>query len=169
VPDPELRYCPCCAGPLEWRPFEYADITHPVCTSCGFVVWQNRKPSVEALIFRGQGQVAEILLGRSKRDGRWNLPGGFVNAADEPEAALVRECKREMDITINVGAIFGAYPDLFHGIPILSIVYLCRVIAGEPRAADLIDAVGWFPVREPPPLSFPADEAAIREFQRAVG
>jgi hypothetical protein len=62
MPD-DLKFCPRCADALEWRAIDYPGVKHPVCTACGFVLWQNRKPSVEALIVRGEDAATEILLG----------------------------------------------------------------------------------------------------------
>src|SRR2546422_7612566 len=100
----DLRYCPACADRLEIRPAGHPASPQPVCQACGFVLWQNPKPSVEALILRGKGGNTEVLLGRlgvGPGMGRWTAPGGFLNLGDEPEAALLRECQRELGVSVR--------------------------------------------------------------------
>ena len=116
MPNADLVFCPRCAERLEWRGVEYPDVLHPVCAAFGFILWQNVKPSVEALIIRGEGTRAEVLLGRRIADlpqVRWDAPGGFLNASDKIEQALIRECKREMSIDVKVGDLLGAYEGMF--------------------------------------------------------
>jgi ADP-ribose pyrophosphatase YjhB (NUDIX family) len=168
-PDPALRYCPRCASTLEARAIHYPEVMHPVCTVCGFVLWQSRKLSVEALITRGEGDATEVLLGRRVSDGRWDLPGNFLNSGDFIEQALVRECRREMGVDVRVASIFGAFEDIFLGEPIVSLVYLCSVRAGEPRPGDVIDDVGWFSVAEPPKVAFDSVAQSLAELKRRLG
>jgi ADP-ribose pyrophosphatase YjhB (NUDIX family) len=168
-PDPALRYCPRCASAMEARTIHYPEVMHPVCMACGFVLWQSRKLSVEALITRGEGEGTEVLLGRRVSDGRWDLPGNFLNSGDLIEPALARECRREMGVDIKVESILGAFEDWFHGEPIVSLVFLCTLQAGEPRRGDFIDDVEWFPVSEPPPVAFDAVARSLAELQRRLG
>ncbi len=171
MPVLEIRFCPSCRGRLDWRAIHYAGIEHPVCVKCGFVLWQNPKPSVEALIVRDGASGLEILLGRHPRG--WDLPGNFLNAPDRIEAALIRECRREMGIEVAVEDILGVFEDTFFdgrnqvAIPMISIVYVCRIKSGEPRPADLIDDVRWFSLAEAPTdVAFPAVARAIEAMQR---
>jgi 8-oxo-dGTP diphosphatase len=168
-PDPALRYSPRCASTLEARAIHYPEVMHPVCTACGFVLWQNRTLSVEALITRGEGDATEVLLGRRVSDGRWDLRGNFLNSGDFLEQALVRECRREMGVDVRVAGILGAFEDMFLGEPIVSLVYLCTVRAGEPRPGGLINDVEWFLVREPPPVAFDAVARSLAELKQRLG
>jgi len=143
---------------------------HPVCQSCGFILWQNPKPSVQALIVRGMGREAEVLLGHremgpGKR--RWDTPGGFLNLGDEPEAALVRECRREFGVSIRVCELIGAFTDSVFGGE-LALFYRCELESGEPRPADIVDAVAWFPVSAPPEMAFQSVEKAVRALQERL-
>jgi 8-oxo-dGTP diphosphatase len=114
---------------------------------------------VEAVITCGEGRAVEVLLGRlaaGSSKGLWDLPGGFLNAGDRIHEALVRECHREMDIGVRVGDLLGVFEeDSFYDIPLISIVFVCSIVAGTPRAADLIDEVRWFPIDAPPQLAYP--------------
>jgi 8-oxo-dGTP diphosphatase len=168
----ELKFCPRCAGALEIRAAGHPPSPHPTCTRCGFVLWRNLKPSIEALITRGEGAQTEILLGRRATGGaagKWDLPGGFLNADDRLSAALRRECRREMDVKVEVGDLLGVFEDLFAGARILSIVYLCRIASGEPRGADIIDEARWFPIDATPPVACAAVAEAIAALRARVG
>ncbi len=164
----ELRFCPRCAAKLSLRPSGDARLVHPTCDSCGFVLWQNRKPCVDALIARGDGRDSEVLLGRQPDGSGWDLPGNFLNATDMIEPALQRECRREMHIEVDVGEVLGAYEDTFRGTAIVTLVYLCRVRTGEPRPADLIDEVRWFPIVTPPAIASASGRAAVAELRRRL-
>ena len=133
------------------------------------MLWQNRKPCVDALVRRGEGADSEILLGKQSDGSGWDLPGNFLNATDLIEPALRRECLREMDIEVAVEDLLCACEDVFSGIAIVTLVYLCSVRAGEPRPADLIDEVGWFPIAAPPETASIAGRRAIAELQRRLG
>jgi ADP-ribose pyrophosphatase YjhB (NUDIX family) len=166
----ELRYCPRCAGALRRCAVDQPDIEHPVCSECGFVLWQNLKASVEALITRGVGPDAELLLGRrsdADHRGTWDAPGGFLNTGDTIEAALIRECRRELGVDVEIGRLVGVYEEQFAGSTIVSIVYECRALRGEPTAGvDFVDDARWFALDEPPAITFPSIERAIRDLAR---
>ncbi len=94
------------------------------------------------------------------------MPGGFLNAGDRIEAALIRECRREMGIEITVGDLVGAFEGAFYDIPIVTLIYACTVASGEPRAADLIDDVRWFPLDDLPELALDIERDAIEALRR---
>ena len=171
MPNADLVFCPRCAERLEWRGVEYLDVLHPVCTACGFILWQNVKPTVEALILRNSDSHPDVLLGRLRTGsskGLWDMPGGFLNAGDRIEPALIRECRREMGIEISVGDLVGAFEQVYYEMPIVSLIYACTIAAGEPRAADIIDDVRWFPLVEPPAVAYAAVRDAIATMRRKL-
>lgn len=168
----ELSFCPRCAGALQVREVGHPASPHPACATCGFVLWQNLKPSIEALIVRGHGVATEVLLGRrrtSPGETLWDLPGGFLNADDRLRDALRRECRREMDIEVDVQDLLGVFEDVFAGSRIISIVFICGVASGEPRGADIIDDARWFPLRDTPPAAHSAVGEAIAAMRVRVG
>lgn len=165
----DLRFCPRCAGTLELRPCGDAQVLHPACGQCGFILWQNRKPCVDALIVRGRGVYSEVLLGEQSNGSGWDLPGNFLNADDFVEPALRRECRREMGIEVEVQELLCACEGVFRGIAIITLVYLCRIAAGEPQPADLIDEVRWFPVGATPVELSESGQFAVQALQRRIG
>jgi len=162
----ELKFCPLCAGPLRRQRRFHERIVHPTCARCSFVLWQNPKPTVGALILRGRGERREILLSRRAVDphrGLWDVPGGFMDLDETPEQTVVRECREEMGIEVRVGAFVGAFLDEYQGDErTLNLHYRCEVVAGEPRPSSDIDLVRWFPLRRVPRIAFQNGIEAVR-------
>ena len=52
---------------------------------------------------------------------------------------------------------------------IVTPVYLCTVRTGQPRPADLIDEVRWFPIATPPAMASASSQDAIAGLQRRLG
>ena len=166
----ELKFCTRCGGALEVRDVGHPASPHPTCSACGFVLWRNLKPSIEALITRGDGARTEVLLGRlaGRTPEVWDLPGGFLNAEDRLHDALRRECRREMGVEVSVGDLLGVFEDEFAGSRIISIVHLCTVAAGEPCGADIIDDARWFPIDATPAVAYDAVREALAAFRSRI-
>ena len=167
----DLVYCPACAGKLVLRPVGNPPSEHPTCDECGFVLWRNPKPSVGALIVRGAPPNAELLLGRRAAEpgkGKWDVPGGFLNLGDDPEGALVRECLREVGMTIKVGQLVAAISEGSFGDEV-ALFYQCELESGQPRPADIVDEVAWYRVAEPPDIAFESVRLAVERLRIMIG
>lgn len=90
--------------------------------------------------------------------GKWEFPGGKVEAGESDLDALVRECEEELGVTIAVGERIGSDVPLAHGWAMLR-VWLATIARGEPKplehasirwlARDELDSVPWLPADAP--------------------
>lgn len=90
--------------------------------------------------------------------GRWEFPGGKVDPGESELDALVRECREELDVEIEVGDRVGTDVPLAHGRALLR-VWLARLVTGEPQplehaslrwlSVDELDSVPWLPADAP--------------------
>ena len=95
--------------------------------------------------------------------GLWEFPGGKLDPGERPEAALIRELREELGITVKEACLAPltfashAYPD-FH---LLMPLYICRRWEGVPQGLEG-QKLAWVRVNDmrtyPMP---PADEPLI--------
>jgi len=75
----------------------------------------------------GRVLIAERPAGKSMA-GLWEFPGGKVEEGEIPEAALIRECKEELDIDINAACLapFAFASHSYESFHLLMPLFLCR-------------------------------------------
>jgi ADP-ribose pyrophosphatase YjhB (NUDIX family) len=158
----EMNYCPRCGHALEDR--QAFGRVRRVCPACDFVFFREHKVAAAALVAKDR----EILLVRrtmTPGQGKWTIPGGFVEFDEDPRRAVVREVLEEtghqVEITRLLDVIFGREHE--RGATLL-IVYETRLLGDGPVQGideQEVDAVGFFPPDGLPPIAFRATKRAI--------
>ena len=102
----------------------------------------------------------KVLLVRERSDGKWTLPGGWVDVGDAPSFAVEREIREESGYlakAVKLAALFdknnpahGHPPGILH---IYKLFFLCELTGGTATISNETDAVDFFPVDSLPPLS----------------
>jgi 8-oxo-dGTP diphosphatase len=72
--------------------------------------------------------------------GRWELPGGKVQAGEDEATALARELREELAIRARIGPLLGRTP--INPSNELAI-YLCTHFTGQPTLGPDHDALTW--------------------------
>jgi 8-oxo-dGTP diphosphatase len=103
------------------------------------------RPPIEvtAAVFLRDGRV--LLARRPAGDpleGKWELPGGKVEAGETPEMCLARELTEECGVTVTVGSAFAQSDYNYPHVAIRLLAYRIEAWTGEllPRAHD---ALAW--------------------------
>lgn len=139
------RFCPLCSAPLALESAH--DQTIPVCQrpDCRFHFWQNAKPAATLMISDAQGRILMGVRAVDPDKGKLDLPGGFLNENEHPEAAAKREAKEELGVDVELGEVIGFATDPYgtEGDIALVIAFVARIIGGTLRASDDVAALEW--------------------------
>lgn len=139
----------------------------PRCGRCGWTFFGNPVPAaVAVIVHRGR-----VLLGRRARPpyaGTWDLPGGFLEAGEQPADCLARELREELGLGPRRAHLIGFATDRYgpKGFPVLTVVYRVTLRRGRIRPADDVSEVRWFPRRAIPyrEIAFPAMRRLLRAY-----
>jgi len=112
------------------------------------------KVDVRGGVFDGD----RVLLVRERADGRWTLPGGWVDVNDAPSEAVAREIHEESGYRARAVKLAALVDKNRHPHPpgvhhIYKLFFVCELTGGGPAASNETDAVDFFPVRALPQLS----------------
>ena len=117
---------------------------------------------VAALIWEGDRFLACQRPAHKDRGLLWEFAGGKVEAGETKAQALVRECREELGIVVDVGDMFmevtHSYPDL----TIRLTLFHASIAEGVPRPLEHRD-LRWVTVREMDALPFCPADAVILE------
>jgi len=104
-----------------------------------------RKLAAHAVI---QDEEGRILLLRSRYANVWSLPGGGLNRRENLDAALIRECREELGVSISIEALTGLY---YHANTSTYVgIFRCSIAGGSIRLSHEHSEYRWVPVAELP-------------------
>jgi 8-oxo-dGTP diphosphatase len=114
---------------------------------------------VGAALLDGEGRVlAAQRAAPPELAGRWEFPGGKVEPGESETAALVRECREELGVEVELDARLGEDLPVELGGAVLR-VWTGRIVAGTPAATEHaalrwldpaeLDEVDWLPADRP--------------------
>ena len=95
----------------------------------------------------------------------WEFVGGKVEPGETMEQALVRECREELDIILEVGSVVTEVTHEYPDITVHLTLFNATISVGEPKLLEHND-MKWITVSELSEYEFcPADEEIIRLLQ----
>ena len=120
---------------------------------------------VAALIWNGNKFLVCQRPANKARGLLWEFVGGKVEQGETKEAALIRECREELGITVTVGAVFM---EVVHEYPDLTVhltLFHAKIAEGEPQKLEHHD-IRWITTKEIDAYPFcPADVEILKKLK----
>lgn len=152
----KYKFCPKCGKPLSLKKVDHRP--RLFCKSCKFIFYQNSKPCVGALIVKGNS-VLLTQRGIEPYYGQWDIPGGFLEECEDPEAGLKRELMEELGLRCKVEKLLGVGIDTYgeSGDKTLTLFYAVKPTGKILKAADDVAAYQYFKLSLlPSNIAFPS-------------
>jgi len=102
------KYCPRCGDETDTvgsQPF--------ACHGCGYRHYFSPTTAVGALIADAEGRILFIVRGKDPGKGKLGLPGGFVDAGETAEQAVIREIKEEVNLDVTNVRYLASFPNKY--------------------------------------------------------
>ena len=110
----------------------------------------------------------KILLIQERADGKWAMPGGWADLGNAPASVAEREVWEESGFRVEAEKVVAVIDanriepmEFYHA---YKIIFLCKLLSGEPRTSHETLAVDFFGLNDLPPLSYyRTNENMLRE------
>jgi len=102
--------------------------------------------------------------------GVWDIPGGFIDARESAEQAVVREALEETALHIRVAAYLGSLPDVYgdRAAPTLNFCFLAEIVSGDLRAQSDVAELQWVDIDHLPDQMAFAHQREMLKWARAA-
>ena len=121
---------------------------------------------VAALLWDGDRFLACQRPAQKARGLLWEFVGGKVEPGETQQEALVRECREELAVTVQVGDVFM---EVIHEYPDLTVhltLFHASIADGQPQKLEHND-IRWITVNQIDELNFcPADEVILAQLKK---
>ena len=95
----------------------------------------------------------------------WEFVGGKTEPNESKEAALIRECREELDITVQVGDVFMEVDHVYPDLTVHLTLFNSTIASGELKLLEH-NAAAWITVDEIDEYDFcPADEEILEKLK----
>lgn len=92
----------------------------------------------------------------------WEFAGGKVEQGEEKAAALVRECREELGVELDVGEVFTELTHVYPDVTVRLTLFCARIASGVPQRLEHAE-LRWATPQEMLSLEFcPADAPILR-------
>lgn len=119
---------------------------------------------VGAVIVQG-GEVLCAQRGPGALGGKWEFPGGKIEANETPQVALRRELEEELHVEVHVGDHVDTTTHRYDFGVVTLTTFLCEVVDGTPVSTEHA-ALSWLRPSTMHALDWaPADLPAVRKVQ----
>lgn len=140
----KLNYCPECATELQ-----KISNTNYACAN-GHPYYNNPRAAVSLVLLRKENR--QILFAKRAHEpaqGKYDLPGGFLDYGENAYQAALREAREEMGIELdeeNLELVHTSSNMYLENIATCDIVIICHEWQGDPKANDDVAALEWKPI-----------------------
>lgn len=128
--------------------------------------WASRPVVVGAAIVNDGRLLAQQRRYPARDAGKWELPGGRVERGEHESAAIARECREELDVSVSPGERVGTDVPLQNGM--LLRVHRATLAEGVPRAVEH-RALRWLSIPELSDVDWlDADRVLVRSLRELL-
>ena len=121
---------------------------------------------VAALIWDGSRFMACQRPAHKARGLKWEFVGGKVEPGETKQQALIRECREELAVTVNVGDVFMEVDHVYPDLTVHLTLFHAAIAEGTPQKLEHND-IRWITVDEIDQYEFcPADEEILERLKR---
>jgi len=141
------NFCASCGSKLS----EPGEEDEKDCSSCGRIWYRSSSPTAGAAIIKN-GRALITQRGAEPEKGKFDVPGGFLKAGEDPIVGLRRELDEELKIEVDVSMddCLQMVPHEYAGTAdwVLSIGFKAWLTKGEPKPASDVAAALWVTLEE---------------------
>jgi 8-oxo-dGTP diphosphatase len=105
--------------------------------------------------------------------GHWDIPGGFLEENEHPEAGAIREAREETGLEVRLAGLFGFYVDRYGDDRetgyCLNIYFVAEVVGGEECTDAESSELRWFaPDELPDEIAFDHARIVLQDWARGL-
>ncbi len=121
---------------------------------------------VAALIWQGDRFLICRRPAHKARGLLWEFVGGKVEPGETKQQALIRECREELAVTVDVGEQFMELTHVYPDLTVHLTLFHASITEGTPQLLEHSE-IRWIPVSEIDDYEFcPADEEILRRLKQ---